>query len=106
MDERRAAMNARMDAKREAAQVRTAARLAKVEGWGSKGAPPVDMDTPGDAPVLYAPSFLGSVAAAVIPGVAIYQAAKSDKSAKAVRDAMTPEQQAQARRFPMGQGGA
>ena len=59
-----------------------------------------------EAPGLYAPGLLGSVAAAVIPGVAIYQAAKSDKSARAVRDAMAPEQQAQARRFPMGQGGA
>lgn len=57
-------------------------------------------------PALYTPSLLGEVAATVIPGVAIYQASKSDKAAKAVRDAMTPEQLAAARRFPMGQGGA
>lgn len=57
-------------------------------------------------PSVYAPGLLGTIAGAVIPGLAIYQSAKSDKSAKAVRDAMTPEQLAAARRFPMGQGGS
>lgn len=87
--ERKAKYRERMDGLRAKGAAQKEARVADATG-----------------PVLYAPGLLGSVAAAVIPGVAIYQAAKSDKSAKAVHDAMTPEQQDAARRFPMGQGGA
>lgn len=89
--ERKAKYRERMDGLRAKGAAQKEARATASEASG---------------PVLYVPGLLGSVAAAVIPGLAIYQAAKSDKSAKAVRDAMTPEQQAAARQFPMGQGGA
>lgn len=96
--ERKEKYRERMDALR----VKNEARASKIDAWVSKGAPAVEVDAP---PSVYVPSLLGSVAGAVIPGVAIFQAVKSDRSAKAVRDAMTTEQQAAARRFPMGQGG-
>lgn len=99
--EKVARMNARFDAFRAKMDAKSAAldeqmkadRLARQEARVAQ-------------PALYAPSLLGTVAGAIIPGVAIVQAVKSDRSAKSFYDAMTPEQQAQARSFPMGQGGS
>lgn len=55
-------------------------------------------------PTLYAPSLLGTVAAAVVPGLAVVQSIKSDRSAKAVRDSMTPEQRVGGSPLPDGSG--
>lgn len=89
--ERKARYRERMDALRAKGEAQKATRDA----------------TKADAtPALYAPSLLGSVAAAVVPGLAVVQSIRSDRSAKAVRDSMTPEQQSDARQFQVGKGGS
>lgn len=104
--EKVAANNARFKERMAGIKAKSAEDNAKIKADWDEAKESRALEVAEAGPALYTPSLLGEVAAAVIPGVAIYQSAKSDKAAKAVRDAMTPEQLAAARRFPMGQGGA